>query len=215
MKLALEHYTPAEAVEITGLEQTTVRNWRRAGYLARHKGTARYDIVELLKQVAMQVMVARSIFPQDAAAFAPEVARAVFQSLLHSDEAVSPGVHAAAREATSGVPAELTEIVGDIAQVPVTTEDMAALRARSRIEDAITRHFGITGVKRPEWLVIWATGELEFLYDENLEDSILAGHAYFGDPRLQGAVVMLCLGALARMVLERLPRPPIKLEEDV
>lgn len=189
--MELETYTPQEAEVITGVPQTTVRNWRRAGYLERHAGHARYTVADLLVIYSMGMLVDRGITVKAAQAFAPGTARAIFQSLLYRDAAYAP------------------DLLGKDHPGP-----LAKLEAKMRAATEAEQAFGVAGEKTPDWLIIWADDSMEFLYDQDADGE--GPHEQFftniqyDKPYVQGPVMMFCLGALAALVAGRLPRPAIK-----
>lgn len=73
---------------------------------------------------------------------------------------------------------------------------------------------GLSGLKRPDWLVIWANDELEFYYDGDSFEERFFGDTTFTSPFTQGPVMLFSLGSMAQMVLDRLPRAPITLAEE-
>ncbi|WP_439525887.1 MerR family transcriptional regulator [Roseovarius mucosus] len=196
MKLKLETYTPSEAETITGVVQTTVRNWRRAGYLARQKGWARYNIADLLVMYSMGMLTSRGITPEAAQAFAGETARAIFQAMIWIDGAYTPEVETAARQ-------EVPEDCEDIFK-PVIARDVKAR--------ASGQSFGVSGLDQIEWLVIWANNEIEFFTSDRAEADFFS--AYGRDEYVAGPVMLLCLPAIAGAVIDRLPRPAIRLAEE-
>jgi hypothetical protein len=210
MKLELETYTPSEAEDVTKVAQTTVRNWRRAGYLPKYTGHARYTVADLLVMVAMQALVSRGMAPESATGFAGEIARATFQSLISTPKAYSEASADAARAEIGPVSQERVNEVAralDESRVAdLTPEMIEAADNLKTLMDAAEQKFGLSGVKAPSWLVIWANGDLQFFYDEDI-DSFFSDTVY--DEYVQGPVILFCLGAMAHMVLSRLPRPPV------
>lgn len=212
MKLKLETYTPSEAEIITGVVQTTVRNWRRVGYLPHQKGHARYNIADLLVMHSMGILVSRGITPDAAKAFAGETARAIFQALTWIDGAYSPEVQDAARH-------EVTNNHQD--EVAVFLEHLGADRheqavsfiAKGVMAKASGQSFGVNGLDQIEWLVIWANNEIEFFTSDRAEADFFS--AYGRDEYVAGPVMLLCLPAIAGAVIDRLPRPAILLAEEL
>lgn len=194
MNLELETYTPSEAEEITGVTQATVRNWRRAGHLQRHKGHARYTIADLLVIFATGLMVQRGVKAKAASTFAGEAARAIFQNALYREETYSSEAKEAALQSNP-----------------------EPFFAKDELRQSAAQQFGVAGIKSPDWLVIWADDNLEFLYDADTDgetaDGQFFGNIQYSQPYVQGPVMMFCLGALAHMIATRLPRPAIKLSE--
>lgn len=197
MKLELETYMPSEAEMITNVTQATVRNWRRGGHLQRPQGHARYNIADLLVMMVMHELGARGMTPEYAKAYASEAARAIFQSLIFSKFAYSEAVLSEALDAAKDVEEAVEQ----------------ELVARGAIADAAGKAFGVSGLKHPNWLIIWANGESEFYYedDESFESKFF-GNTSYDDEYIQGPVTLFCLGAMAKKILARLPRPAIKLK---
>jgi DNA-binding transcriptional MerR regulator len=197
MKLELETFMPSEAESITKVTQATVRNWRRAGYLERRQGHARYNIADLLVMTVMQELGARGVTPEYATKYASEAARAIFQSLIFSRLAYSRNAYYEAYEAVSGK--------GD--------NELQGALARLALAETAAAAFLVPGLKHPNWLIIWANGKSDFYYDddENFQDKFF-GSTRYSDEFIQGPVTLFCLGAMAHKVLNRLPRPAIKLE---
>jgi len=215
MKLELELYTPSEAEEITKVAQTTVRNWRRAGHLPRQQGHARYTIVDVLLMTAMQSLVSRGVTPEAAKGFAPQVARAIFQSMIYSTKSYSAAVVAAAKLEVGEIAPERIERVKAAMGGGFELEMLEDMDRLSLMVDASEQLAGIAGLKHPSWLIIWADGVLEFLHDDEDPDESFFGNIQYDEAYAQGAVIMFCLGAMARMVIDRLPRHPIKLVGEV
>lgn len=216
MKLELETYTPSEAETITAVKQATVRNWRRAGHLPRQEGHARYNLADMLVMFVMGMLVSRGTTPEAAKEFAGHAARAIFQSTIWSTKAFATEVHAKAEkelpklseEEVAGIKASLGDEFRDemleMLELPRKQELMAA---------AAEQLAGISGMKHPNWLVIWADGSLEFFHDDEDTDESFFGNIQYGAAYVQGPVMLFCLGALAQMVIDRLPRPAIRLAE--
>lgn len=197
MKLELETFMPSEAESITKVTQATVRNWRRAGYLERRQGHARYNIADLLVMTVMQELVARGMTPEYATKYASAAARAIFQSLIFSRHAYSETAFTQALESVR----------------PVEPVAIEKLMATNLLADIASKAFLVPGLKHPNWFIIWANGEPDFYYDddENFEDKFF-GETSYSDEFIQGPVTLFSLGAMAHKVLSRLPRPAIKLE---
>jgi len=215
MKLELETYTPGEAEMITAVKQATVRNWRRAGHLPRQEGHARYSLPDMLVMFVMGMLVSRGTTPDAAKEFAGHAARAIFQSTIWSTKAFSADVRTKAMEELGEIPdeevARLKEHLGDELRV----EMLATIRSQEIMAKAAEQMAGISGVKHPSWLVIWADRSLEFFYDDDDPDISFFGNIQYDKAYVQGPVMVFCLGALAQMVIDRLPRPAIRLAEGV
>ncbi len=212
MKLELETYTPSEAEAITAVKQATVRNWRRAGHLPRQEGHARYNLADMLVMFVMGMLVSRGTTPEAAKEFAGHAARAIFQSTIWSTKAFSDAVREQAK-------AELGEISDDeVAHFKAQLGDefrvdmLEMVRSQEIMIKAAEKLAGITGLKHPTWLIVWANGEIQFYYDEDISEETFFGNTVF-DEFVQGPVMLFCLGALAQMVIDRLPRPAIRLAE--
>lgn len=215
MKLELETYTPGEAETITSVKQTTVRNWRRAGHLPRQDGHARYNLADMLVMFVMGMLVSRGTTPEAAKEFAGHAARAIFQSTIWSTKAFSKDVHTKAMEelgeTSEDETTHLKEKLGDGFRV----ETLEMVRSQKIMIEAAEQLVGISGMKHPNWLIVWADGSLEFFYDD---DDEIADIKFFTNIEtdkayVQGPVMMFCLAALAQMVIDRLPRPAISLAE--
>ena len=76
---------------------------------------------------------------------------------------------------------------------------------------------GTSGMKHPNWLIVWADASLEFFHDDDDEspDVSFFSNIQYGQAYVQGPVMMFCLGALAQMVIDRLPRPAFRLAKDL
>ncbi len=210
MKLELETYTPGEAEVITAVKQTTVRNWRRAGYLPRQDGHARYTLADMLVMFVMGMLVSRGTAPEAAKEFAGHAANAIFRSSIWSGKAFSEDVRLKAK-------AEMGKISADeIAQFEridsnFSAEILETIRCQEIMIKAAEQLAGMSGMKHPTWLVVWADGSLEFLYSDEDPESSFFGNIEHGRAYVQGPVMLFCLGALAQMVIDRLPRPAFRL----
>ena len=216
--LELETYMPNEAEEITGVSQATVRNWRRAGYLERPKGHARYHIGDLLVMFVADAMIKRGVTAKHALAYAREAAQSVFQSALHIPQSYTQSAYDALLNRA------LIKVDSDpdlLAKLSQDQEiDIAQARdivGKARVYDEAAHEFGIAGIQSPDWLVIWADDTIEFLYDRDTDgdtaDTQFFGNIEYRKPYVQGPLILLCLGAFAHMILGRFPRPAIKLQE--
>jgi len=211
MKLKLETYTPAEAETITVVSQATVRNWRRAGHLPRQEGQARYNLADLLVMFVMGMLVSRGTTPATAKEFAEHAAPAIFQSAIWSTGAFSDEVRQRAKAEISDEDiADLKARLGDEFQV----ETMEMVLSQEVMIRAAEQLAGISGMRHPTWLIIWADGEPEFFYDDEDPHQSFFGNIEYDQPYVQGPVMIFCLGALAQMMIDRLPRPPLRLSEE-
>ncbi|WP_177228389.1 MerR family transcriptional regulator [Roseovarius indicus] len=212
MKLELETYTPSEAEEITSVKQATVRNWRRAGHLPRREGHARYNLADMLVMFVMGMLVSRGTTPEAAKEFAGHAARAIFQSTIWSTKAFSGPVREKAKVEIGKVSEdELSHLkaeIGDERRIEMVEE----VHIQKTMIKAAEQLAGITGLKHPTWLIVWANGEIQFYYDEDISEETFFGNTVF-DEFVQGPVMLFCLGALAQIVIDRLPRPAFRLAE--
>jgi hypothetical protein len=219
MQLELETYMPQEAEEITGVTQATVRNWRRAGYLERPKGHARYNIGALLVQLVANTIVQRGVTPKAALTFARESAEAIFQSMLHDQSTYEQSAYdQLLQQSLTKVDSDPEKLAELRETTKIETDEARDILAKIGVYGEAAREFGISGIKRPEWLVIWADDNIEFLYDQDVDGESADGQ-FFGNidhskAYVQGPVILLCLSALGQMILSRLPRPPVKLSEE-
>ncbi|APE44152.1 hypothetical protein BOO69_12640 [Sulfitobacter alexandrii] len=215
MKLELETYTPSEAEAITAVKQATVRNWRRANYLPKPVGHARYNLRDLLLMFAMEMLVSRGMTPDAAKAYAGHAAQAIFQSAIWSKKAFAPEVHARARKEVGELPeAEVMHLKEHLGP-DFKDEMLMMVRTQEVMIRAAESYAGISGMKQPNWLVIWADGSLKFYHDDE-EDfgEEFFGNIEYGGAYVQGPVMLFCLGALAQLIIDRLPRPAIRLAEE-
>lgn len=213
MKLELETYTPNEAETITAVKQATVRNWRRAGHLPRQEGHARYNLPDVLVMFVMGMLVSRGTTPEAAKEFAVHAARAIFQSTIWSTKAFSADVHTQAKEELGEISEEEASHFKEKLGEEFRVEMLETIRSQEIMIKAAEQLAGISGMKHPSWLVIWADGSLEFFYDDDDPDINFFGNIQHGEAYVQGPVMLFCLGALAQMVIDRLPRPAIRLAE--
>lgn len=213
MLLELETYTPREAEGISGMSQVMVRNNRRAGHLDRHEGRAKYDLPELLIQTSFIALGARGIGPDTAKPFVAPIARAVFQSMLYSSKMYAPEVRAAAREAMGEI--DVASFAAAFVDIP--TDQAAELLSQAseirKMTEWAGQSFGLAGLEVPSWVIIWANGEIEFYSDAENDrfNDFLLGNIDFKSDFVQGPVILFSMGALAQMVIDRLPRPAIRL----
>ncbi|MEI7775852.1 MAG: MerR family transcriptional regulator [Verrucomicrobiota bacterium] len=216
MKVELELYLPSEAEEITKVPQTTIRNWRRAGYLPSPKGHARYNLPDLLLQTSMQALVSRGILPEVARTFAGEIARAIFQSMIYSHKTFSPKVYAAAQNEVGEIPQERVARVKAALGEAYAPEVLELLECSTQMRKTASQAFGLAGMKTPSWVIIWANSEIEFYYsgDDERFDEKFFGDTSYGDPYTQGPIILFSMGNMAQMVLDRLPRPAIRLASE-
>lgn len=216
MKLELETYTPREAEAITGVKQETVRNWRRAGHLPRQEGHARYNLADMLVMVAMGMLVSRGVTPEAAKEYSSNTARAIFQSAIWSRKAFSDEVHVRAREEIGEVDeADIQRLMASSegASRDKATEIAQEIRVLEIMTKAAEKMAGLTGMKHPLWLIVWANGDTQFYYDEDISEETFFGNTSYNE-FVRGPVMLFCLGALAQMVIDRLPRPAICLAKD-
>ena len=213
MKLELETYTPSEAEAITEVKQATVRNWRRAGYLPRQEGHARYNLADMLVMFVMGMLVSRKTEPEAAKEWAGPAARAIFQSTIWSTKAFAEDVRVKAREELGEISDEEVSQLKAKADVEAPREMLELVRSQEIMLNAAEELAGISGAEHPTWLIVWANGDIQFYYDEDIHEETFFGNTTF-DEFVQGPVVLFCLGALAQMVIDRLPRPAIRLAKE-
>jgi|GEM_PF-2773482 len=211
MRLELETYTPGEAEEITQVTQATVRNWRRAGYLPRPTGHARYTAKDLLLMSAMHALVSRGLTPEAASGFARGIADATFMSCINKSHSFSESAFEAARKIVGDIPPERIKEVKARAGDSYSEDILYWADAAKLAMDTAERQFGTTGLKAPDYFIIWANGEEEFAYHENICEKITEGAL---DEYVEGPVTLFTLAAMAGMILDRLPRKPITLAEE-
>jgi hypothetical protein len=213
MNLELATYTPGEAETVTAVKQVTVRNWRRAGHLPRHNGQARYTLADILVMIVMDMLVSRGTTPVAAKDFAGHAARAILQNTIWSTKAFAPDVHERAREELGAISEEEIALFKDQLGEEFTVEMVKKVRSQRLLIQAAEQLAGTAGMKHPNWLIIWADGSLEFLHDDEDSDMTFFSDIEYGGAYVQGPVMMFCLGAIAQMVIDRLPHPAIRLAE--
>lgn len=215
MDIELSLYTPSDAEAVTKVAQTQVRNWRRAGYLSRQDGPARYTIGDLLNMSAMHELVSRGVAPSVAKPFAAEIAHAAFSNMIYSVRAFSETAqNAAAAEVGEGNPERVAQVRAALG-ADFSHDALMFIQTQEFLMECAERKFGLTGLKKPLWFIIWANGKMQFYHDEDISEETFFGNTSYRDPYVQGPVMLFCLGAIAQMVLDRLPRPPFKLAGEV
>lgn len=211
MRLVLETYTPSEAEAVTQVTQATVRNWRRAGYLPRPTGHARYTVRELMLMSAMHALVSRGLTPEAASGFARSIANATFMSCIRNANSFSESAVDGARKTVGEIPPERIEEVKARAGDSYSEDFHYWADSLGLAMDTAERQFGLTGIQSPNYFIIWANGEEEFAYHENICEKITEGSL---DEFVQGPVTLFTLAAMAGMILDRLPRKPITTAEE-
>lgn len=73
-KIELTKFKPSVAEKISGISQTTQRNWRKRGILPKEQGHKLYDCVELAQLFAMGRLETFGIGPQKSVEIAPWMA---------------------------------------------------------------------------------------------------------------------------------------------
>jgi hypothetical protein len=211
MKLELENYTPAEAEAISEVSQMTVRNWRRAGHLLRQEGHARYNLAQVAMLLVMGKLVSHGVTPDVAKGFAVEAARAIFQNAIFSPKAFSKAVKdQAVKDLGEPNLAEISRIKKELGST-FNSGVYEFMRCQEAMIDAAEQMTGTSGTKRPEWLVIWADGTLEFINSDENAHEVFFGNIQHDAAYVQGPVMMFCLGAFSQMLIDRIPRPAIRL----
>lgn len=83
---SLNHFTPAEAQEITGASVTLQRDWRRRGILPQNVGHARFDVHDLAHLYFLAAMSERGIGPKVASRSAEIASGGIAMgALLHAE----------------------------------------------------------------------------------------------------------------------------------
>lgn len=214
MKLRLETYSPKEAEAVTNVTMSTVRNWRRLGHLPRPEGPTRYTIADLLHMFVLGLFASRSIAIGPVTGVASEAARAVYQSVIWNAESFEDEVHKKALQEIGEAPAvdiaNAKEIFGDSSGIDFLNK----VRAQEHMAEAAEKLARIAKGPKPDWLVIWADGSLEFFHEGENADQTFFENIQYGAAYAQGPIIVFCLGALAAMVVDRLPRPAFRLNEE-
>lgn len=168
--------------------------------MPRQPGHARYTIADLLVQSAMQMLCARGVAPEAAKGFAGKVARAAFLSIVHRYQVYSEKVKAA---------------VEDLLDASGGQDERMGTRDAAReafLAHLALKQFGLNEASSKSWLVIWANGATDFFDDNDDFKGFFAETQ--NDEFMQGPVIVFWLPAIAQVVIDRLPRPAIKLAED-
>lgn len=211
MQLNFETYTPSEVAKITGVSTDNQRNLRRAGYLPKTIGHARFNLQEIARLLVIGLMSEKGIGPKVSTAFAETAARGIFLKSLWNSEVYSQDAVNIAHEETHS---EFVESIEKLKGHPDLNLDADAKKslhgsiAKDHLVTKVEAMSGAQGEKAPEFFCYWANDYPEFFYGDNhpFED-----HAY-GIAAWQGPVVMLSMGSLAAVISAKLPRPAIYLE---
>jgi DNA-binding transcriptional MerR regulator len=207
MQIAFEKFTPGEAAEITGVSVENQRNLRRTGYLPSHKGHARFDIRDLAQLLVIGIMSERGIGPKVACTFAATAGQGVFLKAIARSTFYSI---AAQRAALDDTKEEADESLALPEASDLDERTVRGMIARMHAADAAQAAAGLAGQEAPEFFCLWANGHPEFFYGEE--------HPFadcdYGHTAWQGPVIMLSMGALASLLVDRLPRPAILLQDE-
>jgi hypothetical protein len=210
--LTFDLLKPNEVADITGVSLDNQRNLRRAGYLPKNEGHARFTPLETARLLVIGQMSERGIGPKVATTFADTAARGIFLNLLWRWEPYSPEAAALALEVTraefeSALPAAQAKIGHDMTDAE--KRDIHGDLAKAWLADTLTEANGMSGEKAPDHFVLWPNGHPEFFYgdDHPFED------VEFNHPAWQGPAIMITLGGMAALMASRLPRPIVRLSE--
>jgi hypothetical protein len=203
---------PNEVADITGVSAYNQRNLRRASYLHRNEGHARFTPLETASLLVIGQMTERVIGQKVATTFADTAARGIFLNLLWRSEIYSPEAAALALEESrsdfeNGLPAAEIAVEREL-----TAEERFGLHgsfARRWLAETLEAQSGMSGEKAPTHFVYWPNGNSEFFYG----DDHPFADVQFNHPAWQGPAIMFTLGGMAALLASRLPRPIVLLKK--
>lgn len=211
MKLVLENLMPGEVVAISGVSLDNQRNMRRAGYLPKTKGHARFSIEDAARMLVIGLMSERGIGPKVSTAFAGTAARGIALHLLKNKSIYGHELAAPAFEKTK------EEAEKDLDRVREANLDIEDAEAERFVREAVAFEFlnnlavaelGARGERAPQHFFLWANGHPEFFYGE---EHPFADEQY-SLAAWQGPVIFFSLPALAALFASRLDRHIVRLE---
>ena len=185
----LATFTPAEAARISGVNVALQRDWRRRGLSPREDGS-RFNSFAVAELLVMNVLSTRGIGPQQAKLISNHCAAALLALALRD------------RAAWAGQP-DIAPIDRDYLDqlIDAGFSDLSAEYWPARaaaLATAAVRNLGYTH-DYTDAFVWWANGTHGF-YGGLTQAFEIVGR---DDPRMQGAIVVLDLGALAHLQLKR------------
>lgn len=213
MKLKFDLLHPAEAAQVSGVSLDNQRNLRRAGYLPKNKGHARFTLLDVCRLLVFGMMSERGIGPKVVASFADTAARGILHRLLSHSRIYSTALQRVALEATRAESDESLEKARAKVDFEITEELELSYRgdiAREFVAEAVESHFGIRGEEAPNLFIYWSNGHPEFFYNE--DDPF--GDCDYSIPAWQGPAIMFSIGAVAYLLASRLSHPVIHLETE-
>ncbi len=205
MNLELEEFKPKEAELVSGVTQASIGNWRRSGHWYQlQRGHARYNLIMILEMFALGMLTSRGLRIDAAKNYSQKIAGALLQNLIWDPKTYSEQVLKATGELERDLP--------DAVEAS-TADEVKRLQAASVAGRAVQTAIPVSGEKPPTWFIIWANGETQFYFDEDVSDETFFGNTVY-DAFVQGPVTLLCIGALAQLVLDRLPRPAFRMAKE-
>ncbi len=216
MKLILDKLHPGEAAEVAGVSLDNQRNLRRAGYLPKTRGHARFSLEETARLLIFGALSERKIGPQVAATFADAAGRAIALSALWRSPLYSEDAVKAAFEESKVAGDHAVEIARMLAfRDDRELSDAEAFRhrgaeAKRLMVETLEAQLGAAGEKTPNQLFLFANGEPEFIYGE--DDPF--ERCSFDHPAWHGPIIVFSIGAMAYLLASRLPRPIVLLDSE-
>ncbi len=211
MHLQFDLLTPGEVSEISGVSLDNQRNLRRAGYLPKMKGHARFTLLDTARLMVIGLLSERGIGPKVAVTFADTAARGIVlgvfrQSRLYSDE-VARAALAETRDEADDDLALTRESLPDLDEA--VEKRVRGIIALQLLSELLEKQLGMRGEKSPNLFVLWANGHAEFFYgDDDPWSDVMYDH-----PAWQGPIIVLPMPAIASLLASRLPRPIVRLAE--
>ena len=213
MRLILDNLLPGEAAIVSGVSLDNQRNLRRAGYLPKVRGHARFSIVETARLLVFGLMSERGIGPKLTSVFADTAARGIFQKLIWISTIYSNEIGPPALEATQADLERAKANSNSEAESDFSDDDYRSLHgslAKQYIVEAAQDATGTRGEIAPSFFFLWANDHPEFFYD----DAHPFGDYDFDIPAWQGPAIMLPIGGVADLMARRLPRSVIHLARE-
>ena len=213
----LTTFTPAEVEKITGLTTTMQRDWRRRGFLPSNSGHARFDAFGLAEALVMKLLADRGIGPTLTKEIAHWCGVGIIWLILKDVDAYE-GDHLRVfewlpedqRPASRSTGEDIDEEVRKLAEaagIDVGLMGGSWGPKGSWLARQILRLRGCGGVVPARHFIWWADGSHVWHVDLNK-----AFDGFSWDPRLSGPVIVLDLGALASLMMERAGRAFVHVE---
>jgi hypothetical protein len=214
--LTLTHFSPSEAETITLTPMPLQRAWRSRGYLPLHNGTARFDVFALSEMLALKLLADRT-GPLLARHIATVCGQGIAWRVLGGVDAYEGDYGRVgewdadaftSRQRNDRLGLELLNRTRAGEALPSLSEMRAMVEAGGPafdrcgwLRDRIFRARGTEGM--PNRFLIWfADGRYEWC--DSLDTAFDNRGSW--DPRFAGAVLLLDLDALAKLIVERAGR---------